>query len=112
MKDETNSIAIEEFAGLSPKVHLFLIDDNREYKKAKSVNKNVDATLIDNDYKHVLLNNKCLRHLMNKIQSKDHRMGAYEINKMSLSCFGITYLNNYQRLLVCQVMKVLFWCSV
>ena len=39
MKDETNSTAIEEFAALSPKVHLFLIDDNREYKKAKSVNK-------------------------------------------------------------------------
>ena len=95
MKDETNGIAIEEFAGLRPKVHLFLIDDNSEYKKAKSVNKNVDATLIYNDYKHVLLNNKYLRHLMNKIQSKDHRMGAYEINKMSLSCFGITYLNNY-----------------
>ena len=74
MKDETNSIAIEEFAGLSPKVHLFLIDDNCEYKKAKSVNKNVDATLIDNDYKHVLLNNKCLWHSVNRIESKHHKI--------------------------------------
>ena len=24
---------------------------------------------------------------MNKIQSKDHRTGTYEINKISLSCF-------------------------
>ena len=28
-----------------------------------------------------------LRHLMNRTQSKDHRMGTYEINKISLSCF-------------------------
>ena len=25
---------------------------------------------------------------MNRIQSKDHRIGAYEINKISLSCFN------------------------
>ena len=25
---------------------------------------------------------------MNRIQSKDHRKGTYEINKISLSCFG------------------------
>ena len=24
---------------------------------------------------------------MNRIQSKDHRMGTYEIKKLSLSCF-------------------------
>ena len=25
---------------------------------------------------------------MNSIQSKDHRVGTYEINKISLPCFG------------------------
>ena len=25
-----------------------------------------------NEYKHVLLNNKCIRHSMNRIQRKDH----------------------------------------
>ena len=25
---------------------------------------------------------------MNRIQSKDHRIGTYEINKISFSCFG------------------------
>ena len=34
-----------------------------------------------------MLNNKCIRHSMNRIQSKDHRIGTYEINKISLSCF-------------------------
>ena len=37
--------------------------------------------------KDVLLNNKYLRHLMNRIQSKNHRIGTYEINQISLSCF-------------------------
>ena len=33
------------------------------------------------------VNKKFLRHSMNSIQSKDHRIGTYEINKISLSCF-------------------------
>ena len=28
-----------------------------------------------------------LRDSMNRIQSEDHRIGTYEINKISLSCF-------------------------
>ena len=64
-----------------------LVDDNSEHKKAKSVNKNVAATISHNEYKDVLLNKKCLRHSMNRIQSKDHRIGTYEINKISLSYF-------------------------
>ena len=40
-----------------------------------------------NKYKDVLLNKKCLRHLMNRIQSKDHKIRTYEINKISLSRF-------------------------
>ena len=34
------------------------------------------------EYKDVLLNNRCLRHSMKRIQSKDHRIGTYEINKI------------------------------
>ena len=40
------------------------------YKKAKGVNKNVVATIIPNEYKDVLLNNKCIRHSMNKFKGK------------------------------------------
>ena len=42
-----------------------------------------------NEYKDILLNNKCMRHSMNKIQSKDHRTETYKINKIFLSCFDI-----------------------
>ena len=51
------------------------------------MNKNVIATINHNEYKDVLLNNKCIRHSMNRIESKDYRIGTYEINKISLSCF-------------------------
>ena len=62
-----------------------MVDDNSEYKKAKGVNKNVVTTISHNEY--VSLNNKWIRHAMNRIQSKDHRTGTYEIKKFSLPCF-------------------------
>ena len=64
-----------------------MVEINSEHKKAKGVNRNVVATISHNEYKYVLLNKKCLRHSMNSIQSKDHKIGTYEINKISLSCF-------------------------
>ena len=87
MKDETAGVAIEEFVRLKRKMYSYLVDDNSEHKKAKGVNRNVVATISHNEYQDVLLNKKCLRHSMNRIQSKDHRIGTYEISKISLSCF-------------------------
>ena len=84
MKDKTGLVANEEFVELKP--NSFLVD-NSKHKKAKNVSKNVVAAISHNEYKDVLLNNKCIRHSMNRIQSKDHRIGTYEINKISLSCF-------------------------
>ena len=95
MKDETVGVAIEEFVGLKPKMYSYLVDDDSEHKKAKGVNKNVVATIRHNEYKDVLLKNKCLRHSINRIQSKDHKIKTYEINKISLSCFdGKVYIRN------------------
>ena len=96
MKDETGGVAIEEFVRLNSKMYSFLVDDNSKHEKAEIVNKNFVATIIHNEYKNVLLNNKYLRHLMIRIQSKDHRIGTYEINKISLSCIDdeIHVLNN------------------
>ena len=75
MKDETGGIAIEEFVGLKPKLYSFLVDNN------------VVVTISNNEYKDVFLKNKCIIHSMNRIQSKDHRIGTCIINKVSLSCF-------------------------
>ena len=52
------------------------------------MNKNVVATISHNEYKDVLLNSKCLRYSLKRIQSKDGRIGSYEINQVSLFCFG------------------------
>ena len=53
-------------------------------RRVKGVNKNVVATISHDEYKNFLLNKKRLRHLMNRIQSKNHRIGTYEISKISL----------------------------
>ena len=45
MKDETRDVAIEEFVELKAKMCSLLIDDNREHKKAKGMNRNVVATI-------------------------------------------------------------------
>ena len=77
IEDETVGIATEEFVGLKQKMYLYLVDGNSKHKKAKGVNKNVVATISHNEYRDVLLNMKCLRHSMNRVQSKDHRIGTY-----------------------------------
>ena len=87
MKDETGGFAIKEFVRLKPKMDSFLVD-NSEHKKTNDVNRNVVKTISHNKYKDVSWNNKCIRHSMNRIQSKYHRIGTYEINKTSLSCFA------------------------
>ena len=76
-KDEIEGAVTEEFVGLKPKLYSFLVR-NGEHKKSKGMNRNVVATIIHNEYEDPLLNNKCIRHSMNKIQSKDHRIGTYQ----------------------------------
>ena len=84
LKDETEGAAIWKFVELKPKMYLFLVVDD---SKAKGVNENVVQTISHNKYKNVLSNKNCLRHLMNRIQSKNHGIGTYEINEISFSCF-------------------------
>ena len=58
-----------------------LSDDGKESNTAKGVN---IATEFD-EFKDTLFNKKVLRHKMNRIQCEKHRLGTYEINKISLS---------------------------
>ena len=87
MKDEAAGVVIEKLIGLKPKIYSCLIDDNGEHKKTKDVNKNVVAAINHNEYKDILLNKKCLRHSMNKIQRKDHKIRTHKISNISLSYF-------------------------
>ena len=92
MKNETAGVAIEEFFELKPKMYSYLVDGNREHKKTKGINKSIIAIIINhNEYQDVLLNKKCLRYSINRIQSKDHRIGTYEISKFFVLAVMIKY---------------------
>ena len=79
MKDETGGVAIEEIFGLKPRMYSFLVKENSAHRKAKGVNRNDVAATNYNEYKNKWVINKCLRHSMNRNESKT--------DKISLACF-------------------------
>ena len=48
---------------------------------------NVNDKLKYEDYKKILFNGSHITHEMNRIQSKNHDIGSYRINKVSLFCY-------------------------
>ena len=58
---------------MKPNMCSFLVDSNSVHKKAQGVNRCV-AAINHKEHKDVLLNNKSLRHSVNRVQSKDHRI--------------------------------------
>ena len=83
MKDEFSGVIIIEFVGLKSKMYSIKKIEDKEHNPAKGVN---IATEFDN-FKDALFNKKIIRHKMKRIQSKKHKLGTYEIDKISLSCF-------------------------
>ena len=57
--------------------------DGKEYNTRKGVS----ITTEFGKFKDVLFNKKIIGHKMKRIQSKKHKLGTYEIDKISLSCF-------------------------
>ena len=65
--------------------------DSKESNTAKGVNIATEF----NEFKNNLFNKKILRHKMTRIQGKNHKMGTYEMNKISLSVFdGKRFVSN------------------
>ena len=65
--------------------------DSKESNTAKGVNIATEF----NEFKNNLFNKKILRHKMRRIQGKNHKMGTYEMNKISLSVFdGKRFVSN------------------
>ena len=83
MKDMYKGIPINKFVGLKSKMHYMLSDDGKESNAEKGIN---TATKVY-EIKDTLFNKKVIRHKMKRIQNKKHKIGTYEINKTSLSCF-------------------------
>ena len=83
MKDEFGGVIIDEAVGLKSKMYSVKKIDGKESNTANLVNMSTEF----NEFKDVLLNKKIIRYKMNRVQAKKHKMGTYEIDKISLSCF-------------------------
>ena len=83
MKDVQEGKTIDEFVELKSKMYSMKDIDGKETNTAKGVNIATEF----NEFKDTLLNKKIRRHKIRRTQSKRHKLGTYEINKNSLSCF-------------------------
>ena len=83
MKDVFEGKIINEFVGLKSKMYYMKNVDGKESNTAKGVNIATEF----NEFKDTLFNKTVARHKIRRIQSKKHKVGKYEINKISLSCF-------------------------
>ena len=83
MKDEYGGNIMGEVIGLKSKMYSIKKIGGSESSTAKGVN----ITTEFNDFKDVLFNKKIIKHKMIRIQAKKHKIGTYEIDKISLSCF-------------------------
>ena len=69
-------------------MYSYIKDDEKDGKPAKGIKKNIIKNEINyGDYKNALFNNQQMHHRIKTIRSKNHKLGSYEINKVSLSCF-------------------------
>ena len=84
MKDEYGRVIIDEFIGLKAKMYSIKKIIGSESSTAKGVNIATEF----NEFKDVLFNKKIIKHKMKRIQAKKHKIGTYEIDKISLSCFA------------------------
>ena len=83
MKDEYGGVIIDQFIGLKSKMYSIKKIDGSECSTAKGRNIATEY----NEFKDVLFNKRIIRHKMKRIQAKKHKIGTYEIDKISLSCF-------------------------
>ena len=95
-KDEAAGIPICEFIGLRSKMYSYMKDNQKGGKTAKGIKKNIiKKDITHENYKNTLFNAEQMSHKMKTIRSENHKLGTYEINKVSLSCFDDKrYLND------------------
>ena len=84
MKGVSEGKINDEFVGLKSKMYSMKNIEGKEFNTAKGVNIATEF----NEFKDTLCNKKMFRHKMKRIQSKKkHKIGTYQVNKISLSCF-------------------------
>ena len=83
IKVVNKGISINKFVGLKSAMYSMLSNDGKESNTVKGVNIATEF----NEFRDALFNKNIIRHKMKRIRSKRHKIGTYEINKMSLSVF-------------------------
>ena len=83
MKDEYGGKSTVKFVGLKSKMFSILDESNNE----KSANKGQNTIIEFQEFHNTLFQKKFLRHTMRGIKPKNHNLGTYEANNISLSCF-------------------------
>ena len=83
MKDASEGKIIDTFVGLQSKIYSIKNIDGKESNTEKGVNIASEF----NEFRDTLFNKIVVIHKMKRIQSKKHKIGTYEINKMLLSLF-------------------------
>ena len=83
MKDEIGGVIVMESVGLKSEMQTMKKINSKECNTAKGVTLRTEFDKL----KYVLFNQKFIRHRMKRTQSKKHKLGTYEIDKISLSCF-------------------------
>ena len=83
MKDVSEGKINYEFVGLKSRMYSMKNIDGKESNTARGVNIATEF----NKFKDTLFIKKVVRYKMKRIQSKKHKIGTYEIKKISLWCF-------------------------
>ena len=83
MKDKFSGVIIIEFVGWKSKMYSIKKIDGKGHNTAKGVSIAIEF----DKFEDALFNKKIIRPKTKRIQSKNHKLGTYEIDKISLLCF-------------------------
>ena len=83
MEDDFKGIPINKLIGLKSKMYCIVSENGWEVNTEKGINISIDF----DEYENVLLNKKLIKHKIKRIKSKVHKIGTYDVCKISLSCF-------------------------
>ena len=85
-KDELGGMIMKKFCAIRAKTYTYLMDDDKEKKKAKGIKRCViKRRLMFENYKDSLFNNKSILKSQQRFKSDHHNVYTEEVNKIALS---------------------------
>ena len=97
-KDELGGKIMKEFCALRAKTYTYLMEDDSEMKKAKGLKRCViKRTLMFENYKDSLFNNKTIMRSQLRFKSDHHNIYTEEVNKIALNSSDNKILQTFDR---------------